>query len=78
MTPERARYILANQLAYGALRWSFPSPLARPPYYTGELNNLPICEDGITPAEWEFAKMMWDFSPPQHSFYDVIQAISRG
>ena len=79
MTKDRAQYILANTGRHDTLKWAFPSPIEAPPYFTGS-NPLrtPICEDGITPAEWIYIKALWDFMPDNFSVHNVIEQIAKG
>lgn len=78
MTKDRAMYILNNTVEYGGLRWSYPSPLNRPPYYSGSVRSSAVYEDGITPDEFNYVKMIWNLMPDSASFYNALQEIAKG
>jgi hypothetical protein len=78
MSKERAQYILQNTGKYGEFRWAFESPLHCEPYFTGfQPTRNAIHEDGITPAEFEFVRCVWQLMAPTKSFFDAVKAIAE-
>lgn len=68
MTPERARYILANRLPGGDLRYAFFMPA-----YTGRLY-----DDGMTRTEYEAIRGLWVTLPGGASFYSALCEVAAG
>lgn len=78
MTQQRAQYILDNPAGFG-FRWAFPSPLNKPPFYTGMSAHEQLhCEDGITPEEYNFVWVIWNCMGPGASFSDAVEQIAKG
>ena len=67
MTPERARYILNNQLLGGGLRRAFRLP--------GD--NDRTYDDGMTRAEYEAVRDYWMTLPGGASFYSALCEVAR-
>ena len=68
MTPERARYILNNQLLGGGLRRAFRLP--------GD--NDRTYDDGMTRAEYEAVRGLWVTLPGGASFYSTLCEVAAG
>ena len=68
MTPERARYIIANKLPFGAFRMSHLQSCDGPTVKT--------YPDGITPAEWAAVVELWRTMPGWTCFSDAVHRIA--
>lgn len=72
MTPERAKYIIANRLPMGELKYAF-----REPYRLGT-GTAPIHNDGITKEEHAFILSRWRQLPGWSSFLYVLELTAKG
>jgi len=68
MTRERAKYILANKLLGGDLRYAF-----RQPSYHGRLY-----DDGITQDEHKAVHALWLTLPGHTSFFSALCQVANG
>lgn len=68
MTPERARYILANKTLGGSLRRSFLQSCDGP--------NAPTYTDGITPTEHAAVLDVWRTMPGWTCYADAVRRIA--
>ena len=64
MTPERARYLIANQLIGGDLRRAFPPGR--------------VYDDGMTREEYDSLVSRWLASPGWSTLYGTLCEIARG
>lgn len=71
MTPERARYILANTLMGGTLRFAFVLHGNR------GLDNVTTFADGITPEEDAAIRAVWRTLPGSSSYYSAVCEIAN-
>ncbi len=70
MTPERARYILANTLMGSDYRFAFRRKC--------NMVDSPIYPDGITEAEHAAVLALWDTMPGSTCYADVVRRIAHG
>lgn len=79
MNATRAQYLLDN-LVQHEVRFAFPSPLYKPPFFTG--TNKPwlgwTVIDGVTVEEYNFVASIWTMLPNDSSFCDALEVIARG
>lgn len=77
LTAERAQYLIDNPGGFD-LRWSFESPLTKPPFFTGERLPHQLYPDGITPAEHNYVMVIWSLMGARDaSYFDALTAIAK-
>lgn len=69
MTPERARYILANTV-YGDFKFAFRRRCCMP--------DSILHEDGITEDEDAAVRAVWDTLPGDTTYYFAVVLIAQG
>jgi len=69
MTKERAKYILANTLFGGSLKYSFSGRYGS--------FNAPTYKDGLTAKEVYVVRSVWDGMKDNASFADALRKIAK-
>ena len=77
MNATRARYLLDNPVNF-EVRFSFPSPLNQPPFFTGSNKPVQIHTDGVTIDEYNFTASIWSLLPNNASFSDALEVVAKG